>query len=263
MKKKLTIAIVAILTFTLILAGCTTLPSATAPVADETAPRGGYTTTDETADYGNGYRGRGAYADVDAVEAIENDTYEAGTYGYGVNGNGNNVGIGYTDSCDPLYDGTTTVDPDYTLTEADQAASLAGYGSAGALKDADLTLADMLIYAMQDETIARAEYDLILTTYGSVRPFTNIIRAEESHMEALLPLFEAYGIAVPADESANLLADVPTLTEAYQTGVNAEVNNIAMYETFLDQDLPDNVRLVFESLMRASENHLRAFQNRL
>jgi len=54
MKKKLTIAIVAILTFTLILAGCTTLPSATAPVADETAPRGGYTTTDETADYGNG-----------------------------------------------------------------------------------------------------------------------------------------------------------------------------------------------------------------
>ena len=56
---------------------------------------------------------------------------------------------------------------------------------------------------------------------------------------------------------------VGSLTEAYQAGVNAEVNNIAMYETFLAQELPDNVRAVFESLMRASENHLRAFQNRL
>ena len=53
------------------------------------------------------------------------------------------------------------------------------------------------------------------------------------------------------------------LTESYQAGVNAEVNNIAMYETFLDQNLPDNVRVVFESLMHASENHLRAFQNQL
>jgi hypothetical protein len=121
----------------------------------------------------------------------------------------------------------------------------------------------MLTYAMQDESIARAEYAAILDTYGSVRPFTNIIRAEESHIASLLPLFEAYGIAVPADESESLVTTVPSLTEAYQTGVSAEVNNIAMYETFLDQNLPDNVRAVFESLMRASENHLRAFQNRL
>ncbi|MPN44592.1 hypothetical protein SDC9_192157 [bioreactor metagenome] len=36
-----------------------------------------------------------------------------------------------------------------------------------------------------------------------------------------------------------------------------------MYEQFLEQDLPADVRVVFESLMHASENHLRAFQNRL
>ncbi|MEZ4627751.1 MAG: DUF2202 domain-containing protein [Eubacteriales bacterium] len=171
------------------------------------------------------------------------------------------MGIGYTDSCDPLYDETTTADP--TTRSPKRIRQLTGLRLCRRTQGRRPHLADMLTYAMQDETIARAEYDRILSTYGSVRPFTNIIRAEESHIEALLPLFEAYGIAVPADESASLVASVPTLTEAYQTGVNAEVNNIAMYETFLDQDLPDNVRVVFESLMRASENHLRAFQNRL
>lgn len=254
MKKKLTIAIVAILTFTLILSGCAVLPRSIDSATDDTAaPRGGYAASEDDTAYAYGARGRGSYAANDSVSEVGNGGY----------GNSNGAGANYTDSCDPLYDGTTTADPNFTLTEADQAASLVGYGSAGALQDTDLTLADMLIYAMQDETVARAEYEAILTAYGSVRPFTNIIRAEESHIAALQPLFEAYGIAIPADESASLVAAVPSLTEAYQTGVNAEVNNIAMYETFLDQELPDNVRVVFESLMHASENHLRAFQNQL
>lgn len=251
MNKKLTIAIAAILTFTLILSGCAVLPQSVEAAADDTRPYDNAIRADDES-YGYGNRGRGASTDSDVVSEVGN--------GYG---NGSGAGTGYTDSCDPLYDGTTTADPDYTLTEADQTLSQTGYGSAGALKDAELTLADMLTYAMQDETIARAEYAAILDSYGSVRPFTNIIRAEESHILALQPLFEAYGIAVPADDSASLVTTVPSLTEAYQTGVSAEVNNIAMYETFLDQNLPDNVRAVFESLMRASENHLRAFQNRL
>ena len=251
MNKKLTIAIVAILTFTLILSGCAVLPQSVEAAADDTRPYDNAIGADDES-YGYGNRGRGANTDSDVVAEVGN--------GYG---NGSGAGTGYTDSCDPLYDGTTTADPDYTLTEAHQTLSLTGYGSAGALKDTELTLADMLTYAMQDETIARAEYAAILDSYGSVRPFTNIIRAEESHILALQPLFEAYGIAVPADDSASLVTTVPSLTEAYQTGVSAEVNNIAMYETFLDQNLPDNVRAVFESLMRASENHLRAFQNRL
>lgn len=251
MNKKLTIAIAAILTFTLILSGCAVLPQSVEAAADDTRPYDNAIGADDES-YGYGNRGRGASTGNVVVSEVGN--------GYG---NGSGAGTGYTDSCDPLYDGTTTADPDYTLTEADQTLSLTGYGSAGALKDTELTLADMLTYAMQDESIARAEYAAILDSYGSVRPFTNIIRAEESHILALQPLFEAYGIAVPADDSASLVTTVPSLTEAYQTGVSAEVNNIAMYETFLDQNLPDNVRAVFESLMRASENHLRAFQNRL
>ena len=253
MKQKLTIAIVAILTFTLILSGCVVAPQPAEAAAEALRPYADNVTRSDDESYGYGTRGRGANASVDSVTEVGNGGY----------GNGNNAGTGYTDSCDPVYDGTATADPDYTLTDADQTLSLTGYGATGALGDTSLTLADMLTYAMQDESIARAEYAAILATYGSVRPFTNIIRAEESHILALQPLFEAYGITVPADESASLVTTVPSLTEAYQTGVSAEVNNIAMYETFLDQNLPDNVRAVFESLMRASENHLRAFQNRL
>ena len=252
MKQKLTIALVAILTFSLILTGCTTLTTPAATTAEETDDYG-YAARESDDAYTNGTRGRGTNAGNDAVA-------EVGNGGYGGN---SNSGTGYTDSCDPFYDGTTTADPDYQLDDADKTLSLSGYGADGALDDANMTLADMLSYAIQDEYLARAEDDWITTTFGSARPFSNIMRAEETHIEALQPLFTAYGITAPADEGASRAVAVGSLTEAYQAGVNAEVNNIAMYETFLAQELPDNVRAVFESLMRASENHLRAFQNQL
>ena len=253
MKQKLTIALVAILTFSLLLTGCAVSTAPAATTAEEAA---GYGYAARESDDVNSYGGRGGYAGRDTVADIGNG-------GYGASGNGNGSGVGYTDSCDPIYDGSATTDPNYSLTGADKALSLAGYGSAGALDDTSLTLADMLTYAIQDEYLAYAEYDQILSDFGSVRPFTNIIRAESTHIEALLPLFAAYGITAPADEGADRAVSVTALTDAFQAGVTAEVNNIAMYETFLDQNLPDNVRTVFESLMRASENHLRAFQNQL
>ena len=253
MKHKLVIALVAILTFSLVLSGCAVAPQTTEVAADESRPNVGNVDREDSETTGYGSRGRGASVDGGSIAEVSNG-------GYGGNGN---AGTGYTDSCDPVYDGTTTADPDFTLSEADKTLSLSGYGAEGALDDTTLTLADMLSYAIQDEYLARAEYDWITTTFGSARPFTNIMRAEETHIEALQPLFTAYGITAPADEGASRAVAVGSLTEAYQAGVNAEVNNIAMYETFLDQNLPDNIRAVFESLMHASENHLRAFQNQL
>ena len=166
------------------------------------------------------------------------------------------------DDCSPVY-GDESAYPAYTPTTNDLALSVSGYGSTGATADTNLSLADMLTYAIQDEYAARAEYELILDDYGTLRPFSNILRAEETHIDALLPLFTEYGIAAPADTGADHAALPDSLTSAYQTGVNAEVTNIAMYELFLEQNLPADVRAVFESLMHASENHLRAFQNRL
>ena len=62
-------------------------------------------------------------------------------------------------------------------------------GAKAGLADKDLTLADMLTYALQDERIARTEYQVIVDTFGSSRPFSNIIKAEETHIEYLVELF--------------------------------------------------------------------------
>ena len=106
------------------------------------------------------------------------------------------------------------------------------FGSAGASSDGELTLEKMLTYAIQDEYLARAEYEAIIEEYGSVTPFTNIIRAEESHISQLMPLFESNGLALPADNASDHVVIPASLDEAYQTGIDAEIANIAMYELF-------------------------------
>lgn len=125
--------------------------------------------------------------------------------------------------------------------------------------DEAYTLDQMITMAITDEYLAHKEYEIILDAYGNVNPFANIINAEVSHIQELLPLFEAYDVSVPVDNAASLVALPSTLQEAYEIGVQAEVNNIGMYESFLKQDLPQDVRDVFEALMAASENHLQAF----
>jgi len=141
------------------------------------------------------------------------------------------------------------------------------YGAKGALEQAgqlDLTLEEMLRYALQDEYLARAEYELIMKEYGTMRPFSNIMSAEERHIQWVTELYEKYGFEMPADISADHVVLPPDLKTAFETGVQAEIDNIAMYESFLKaSDLPDDVRKVFEELKRGSENHLRAFRNNL
>ncbi|MHC1787441.1 MAG: DUF2202 domain-containing protein [Christensenellales bacterium] len=135
-----------------------------------------------------------------------------------------------------------------------------GYGAAALSAGQIYTVEEMLTYALQDEYLAQAEYRLILESYPQARPFVNIVRAEGAHIARLLPLFEAQGVAVPQDSAAQHLVKPASLEAAWQAGVDAEEKNIAMYESFLKQDnLPDDVRQVFAALMRASQNHLRAF----
>ena len=133
-------------------------------------------------------------------------------------------------------------------------------GAKAASEDKSYTLTEMLTYAIQDEYLAKAEYALIIDTFDISRPFTNIMRAEDRHIEELLPLFEAHGVPVPEIDTASHTAIPATLAETFAIGVDAEVKNIAMYDTFLEQDLPDDVRAVFENLKNGSVSHLAAFE---
>lgn len=142
------------------------------------------------------------------------------------------------------------------------------YGNAAAKADTSLTIQDMLLYAAQDEYAARGEYAAIMDKYGTLRPFSNIIRAEENHLAWLRDAFAAYKLPFPADEAASRLAMPTSLADAYKTGVQAELDNIAMYKAFLANPLIQgtqygDLRALFSNLMNASENHLRAFQNQL
>ena len=148
--------------------------------------------------------------------------------------------------------------PMVAFTETDDS-----YGALGALAGESMSLQQMLIYAIQDEYLARSEYAAIMDEFGSMRPFSNIMLSEENHIEWLIELFDEYAFPLPIDDAVDHVVIPGDLKTAFQTGVKAEIDNIAMYEKFLSEDLPEDVRDVFGRLQRASENHLRAFQNNL
>ncbi|MEF8726329.1 MAG: hypothetical protein V5A83_05275 [Candidatus Bipolaricaulota bacterium] len=135
------------------------------------------------------------------------------------------------------------------------------YGAENVIEDRTYTLEEMLTYAIQDEYKARAEYELIITEMDGGRPFTNIIKSEETHIALLKPLFEAHDIELPEDDAAEHTVLPENIDVALEVGVQAEIENIAMYENFLSQDLPEDVEEVFLRLKNASQNHLSAFRN--
>lgn len=181
--------------------------------------------------------------------------------------------LGLLAGCTNSQDSEITLDPTVSqvsvVEEAPLIASEAvinenpGYGATGSFENSDFSLEQMLVYAIQDEFLARAEYDYLITELNAGNPFTNIIKAEETHISILIPLFEKYDFETPEDTSAEHLIPATSITEALETGVLAEVNNIAMYELFLETDLPDDVRAVFIELRDGSENHLAAFERKL
>lgn len=133
-------------------------------------------------------------------------------------------------------------------------------GSTKAAADKDYTLNEILTYAIQDEYMAQAEYNAIMDEYGVQKPFSNIIRSEATHINLLLPLLKDYNVAVPKNDAAERVVVPASLEESYTAGVEAEKNNIAMYERFLKEDLPDDVKAVLERLLANSKNHLAAFE---
>lgn len=144
-------------------------------------------------------------------------------------------------------------------------ANNASYGAAGAaqLSDNQLTLTKMLNLALEDEYLARGEYQKIINTFGQRRPFTNIIKAESTHISLLQPLFIKYDIPQSADRGMELAIIPNTFSETFKIGEKAEIDNIAMYQRFLKKDLNADVRSVFERLLKGSENHLAAFQRQI
>ncbi len=136
-------------------------------------------------------------------------------------------------------------------------------GGASYAPPLDAGLLAILNADIQDEYRAEAIYRGVLLDFGAeTRPFANIVVAEQWHAKSVAGLFSTRGLPVPA--SLWSPANVPrftTLRAACAAAVQAEVENIALYDSQLGASLPNDVLQVIQSNRAASvNNHLPAFQ---
>lgn len=131
-------------------------------------------------------------------------------------------------------------------------------GSLGDLSDSEV---EALHMALDDEYKAWSVYDQVIADFGPVWPFTSIQQAEENHIAALVRLFDRYGLDVPANPWPGSVPTYTTVTAACEAGVQAEIDNAALYDQIFGMvDNPDIVR-VFTNLQQASlTKHLPAFE---
>ena len=124
-----------------------------------------------------------------------------------------------------------------------------------------MTLKDRLTLALLDEYKSRATYAKILEKFGPIRPFANIHEAEGRHVKALVHLFETYQIEVPVDHWPCHITVPATLKEGCEQAVDAEQDNMTMYDRILAETSEPDVRRVLLHLQSASrDRHLPAFE---
>ncbi|MDB9503357.1 DUF2202 domain-containing protein [Spirulina major CS-329] len=117
-----------------------------------------------------------------------------------------------------------------------------------------------MIAAIEDEYHAHAFYTAVIEKYGDVRPFTNIVQAEERHAARLQALFEQYGLPVPPDTFAGTVVAPQSVAAACALGIEAEIANVQLYDEFLTWVSEPELRDLFSQFRRvSSEKHQRAF----
>ena len=153
---------------------------------------------------------------------------------------------------------TLVVAPTPSGGQTEQQAQASPSVSVGPLSDSEI---EALTRALDDEHKALATYQDVLDRLGQVRPFTNIAQAEQTHIDALVALFERYDLPLPEDRWDGLVTDFGTVKEACEGGVQAEVENVALYDELFSMVGHDGIVQVFTRLQVASqEQHLPAFE---
>lgn len=138
--------------------------------------------------------------------------------------------------------------------------SAANIGSSVVEEGGSYTLEEMLQYAYEDEIMAKYEYEQLIEAFALTSPFVNIIKAETRHLDSVVKLYNLYELELADFDPSSYVVIPETVEEVYAIGVEAEIKNIAMYDVFLSQDLPEDVRNVFLALQNGSVSHLAAFE---
>lgn len=165
-------------------------------------------------------------------------------------------------------DGSTSVD-DTTLTDTLDTLPLDALSAAEA---------DGLIFMREEEKLAHDVYVYLFSQWDA-KVFDNISSSEQTHTDAILTLLDRYDIPDPVDNNAEGVFVNTTLQSLYDTltleGSASLVNALYVGAEIEEIDLIDiqnlvgalegneDVALVYESLMKGSRNHLRAFVSNL
>jgi hypothetical protein len=134
-----------------------------------------------------------------------------------------------------------------------------------------------LQYMREEEKLAQDVYRLLGARYDS-RVFTNIAGSETRHAETVKSFLDAFKVSDPAAgraagsyENADLQAlhdqlvaqGMESLADAIDVGIAIEERDIADLKARLAATDRADLTAMYESLLRASENHLRAFTRQL
>lgn len=129
-----------------------------------------------------------------------------------------------------------------------------------------------LIWMREEEKLAGDVYRYLYEQWGSP-VFSNIAESEDMHVQSVLTILNAYGIADPAKAEAGQFSDPDlqalydqliaqgsqSLEAAYMVGGAIEEIDILDLEERIAQTENADIILVYENLIAGSENHLRAF----
>ena len=157
-----------------------------------------------------------------------------------------------------------------------------GSGQSGSVRGGNITTTneplsqsetERLLLMREEEKLARDVY-LALGQKWNTPVFPNIARSETRHMAAIKGLLDRYGLEDPVavdtpgkftnPELAQLYdklvqTGMGSVADAYRVGVQIEELDIADLEEGLAATTHSDIRMVYQNLLRASQNHLRAF----
>jgi hypothetical protein len=141
-----------------------------------------------------------------------------------------------------------------------------------AIPSSDLTTEEVagLLFMREEEKLARDVYNQMYALWG-LRVFQNIASSEQNHMDQVKLLMDRYGLASPAldpgqfsDPKLQALYDQlitqgsVSLEEALKVGSLIEQTDINDLQTRLAQTDNADIQFVYNNLLNASNNHLRA-----
>ncbi|WP_456456068.1 DUF2202 domain-containing protein [Thermovibrio sp.] len=132
-----------------------------------------------------------------------------------------------------------------------------------------------LLHMREEEKLARDVY-LTLSKYYPLPVFRNITKSEEQHMKMVALLLKKYNLSDPVLETGNKVGvfkdeklqelykqlvekGKKSLIDALKVGATVEDLDIKDLEEALKRTDNQDIRVVYQNLMKGSRNHMRAF----